>query len=74
MMFLLDVNALLAIGYPDHVHYARVDAWITRQQTERGSEHVVFATCPITELGFVRVSSGKAAYAPSVDMAQDRRH
>jgi predicted nucleic acid-binding protein len=69
--FLLDVNVLLALRYMDHVHYERVDRWATQLETERRRGHVVFATCPITELGFVRVGSGPAAYAPSVDAARD---
>jgi predicted nucleic acid-binding protein len=70
MMFLLDVNALLAMGYTSHVHHARVAMWTSQLEAERGSDDLVFATCPITELGFVRVGSGKAAYAPSVDTAR----
>jgi uncharacterized protein len=71
MMFLLDVNALLAMSYGIHVHHARVRMWASEMKVERGIDHVVFATSPITELGFVRVGSGKAAYAPSVDKAQE---
>jgi len=70
MMFLLDVSALLAMRYADHVHHARVDTWTSQLEAELGREHVVFATCPITELGFVRISGGKAGYAPSVDTAR----
>jgi uncharacterized protein len=70
MMFLLDVNALLAMGYTRHVHYARVNSWVSRLEAERGKDHVVFTTCPITELGFVRIASGKAGYAANVDVAR----
>ena len=71
MMFLLDVNALLAMRYTDHVHYTRVHTWASQLASERGHDDVVFATCPITELGFVRVGSGKAGYARNVDAARD---
>jgi uncharacterized protein len=70
MMFLLDVNALLAMRYTDHIHYGRARSWASLQIAERGRDHVVFATCPITELGFVRVGSGKAGYAASLETAR----
>jgi uncharacterized protein len=70
MMFLLDVNVLLAYQYPAHVHHARVRTWVSRMHVERRHDDVVFATCPITELGFVRVGSGKAGLAASVDTAR----
>jgi predicted nucleic acid-binding protein len=70
MMFLLDVNALLAIQYPKHVHHARVRAWLSALHAERGQDDVVFATCPIIELGFVRVGSGPAGFAVSVDASR----
>ena len=69
MMYLLDVNALLAIQYPKHVHHASVKVWISAMHAEHGQDDVVFATCPITELGFVRVASGKAGHSSSVDVA-----
>jgi uncharacterized protein len=71
MIFLLYVNALLAMRYTVHVHHERVRAWIAALEAERGEDHVVFATCPITELGFVRVGSGKTRYAATVDSARD---
>ena len=52
MMFLLDVNALIAMQYQKHVHHARVDAWASQLCAKGGEDQVVFATCPITELGF----------------------
>ena len=70
MIVLLDVNVLLAMKYTTHVHYNRVDMWVSQLAAERRKDHVVFATCPITELGFVRVGSGKAGYAASVDTAR----
>jgi predicted nucleic acid-binding protein len=70
MIFLLDVNALLAMSYTEHVHHQRVKVWISELENTYGSDHVVFATCPITELGFVRIGSGAAAYAASLDIAR----
>ena len=74
MMYLLDVNALLAIQYRDHVHHTRVKAWISAMRVEPWQGVAVFATCPITELGFLRVASGKAALSPSVDLARADLH
>jgi predicted nucleic acid-binding protein len=70
MMFLLDVNALLAMRHMNHVHHTRVGAWVSQQERTYGRDHLAFATCPITELGFVRIGSGTAGYAASVDAAR----
>jgi uncharacterized protein len=48
---LLDVNALVALAWDSHVHHARIRAWFAAH-SKRG-----WATCPLTESGFVRVSS-----------------
>jgi|GEM_PF-1773464 len=71
MMFLLDVNVLLAMSYTNHIHHERVHTWISQLEAEVGKDDVAFATCPITELGCVRVGSGKAGYAASVEIARD---
>jgi predicted nucleic acid-binding protein len=73
-MYLLDVNALLAIKYPEHVHHPRVRAWIAAVRAEQGNGGVVFATCPITELGFVRIASGKSGHSANVDSARADLH
>ncbi len=74
MMYLLDVNALLAMQYQEHVHHARVNAWAAQLYAERVQGRVVFATCPITELGFVRIASGKAGHSPHVNRARSDLH
>lgn len=48
---LLDVNALVALAWDSHVHHGAIRAWFTANR-ERG-----WATCAVTESGFVRVSS-----------------
>jgi uncharacterized protein len=48
---LLDVNALVALAWDSHVHHAAMRSWFTANGSAR------WATCPITESGFVRVSS-----------------
>jgi toxin-antitoxin system PIN domain toxin len=49
--WLLDVNVLIALTWPTHVHHATVRRWFD-DNAARG-----WATCPITQLGFVRISS-----------------
>ena len=51
MTYLLDVNVLVALFWPNHNHNKPAQAWF--EGVKR------FATCPITELGFLRVSSIK---------------
>ncbi len=51
MRALLDVNALIALFQPDHVHHETAHVWLL-QNGEHG-----WATCPITENGFVRILS-----------------
>jgi uncharacterized protein len=48
---LLDVNVLLALSDPMHVHHDVAHKWFN----ERGRQ--AWATCPLTENGFVRIAS-----------------
>ena len=48
MSHLLDVSFLLACGWDSHPRHKACRAWLERQPE--------FYTCPITELGFIRVS------------------
>jgi len=48
-MFLLDVNVLIALSDPFHVHHGDVLAWFSLHQREG------WATCPLTENGFLRI-------------------
>jgi len=45
---LLDVNALIALLWPSHVHHSRLKAWSAGKS---------LALCPISELGFIRIST-----------------
>jgi toxin-antitoxin system PIN domain toxin len=47
---LLDVNALVALAWDSHVHHGVIRRWFTENSSSG------WATCPITESGFVRVS------------------
>jgi predicted nucleic acid-binding protein len=49
VIYLLDVNMLIAAIWRDHEDQPTVEAWLRGRQT---------ATCPISELGFLRISSG----------------
>ena len=64
MMYLLDVNALVALGFMQHEFHARVAHWI------RSGRSVELASSSITELGFVRVLSQAPAYGLTVAQAR----
>ena len=51
---LLDVNVLLALAWPNHQFHHRARNWF-RDNGDRG-----WATCAITQLGFIRISSNPA--------------
>ena len=58
MKYLLDVSMLIALIWPNHVHHKRASAWL------KGKKMVL---CPITELGFIRVSTSAAFNASMLD-------
>lgn len=64
MTYLLDVNALIALGFIEHGLHPRVAAWVKAQRFP------TLATCSITELGFVRVLSQIVPYGFTVVQAQ----
>jgi predicted nucleic acid-binding protein len=68
LIYLLDVNVLLAASYRWHKLHARADRWLTDLQKVDPS--VRLATCSITELGFVRIACGAARLAQNVSAAQ----
>jgi uncharacterized protein len=55
MTHLLDVNLLVALAWPNHIHHAAALNWFRRNQATG------WATCALTESGFVRVSSNSSA-------------
>jgi hypothetical protein len=63
MIYLLDVNALVALGFAHHEFHGRVASWLKRQRP-------ALATCSITELGFVRVLAQAAAYGLTIVQAR----
>jgi hypothetical protein len=48
---LLDINVLIALFHPDHVHHELAHDWFADR---RGAG---WSTCPITENGFVRIAT-----------------
>lgn len=60
MIALLDVNVLIALAWPNHVHHAAARAWFETRREEG------WATCPLTEAGFVRVSCNPAVVRHTV--------
>ena len=60
MTALLDVNVLIALAWPNHVHHAAARSWFEQHRKDG------WATCPVTEAGFVRVSCNPAAVRHTV--------
>lgn len=65
-MGLLDVNALVALAWDSHVHHASIRHWFATNASAG------WATCPLTESGFVRVSSNPVVL-PSAIRVEDAR-
>jgi toxin-antitoxin system PIN domain toxin len=59
-MALLDVNALIALAWDSHVHHARMRAWFAENSSGG------WATCPLTESGFVRASSNPKVFPAAI--------
>jgi len=61
---LLDVNLLVALTWPTHVHHAAAISWF--------SDHLpaAWATASVTQAGFVRVSSNRKVLADARSPAE----
>lgn len=59
MASLPDVNVLVALAWPSHVHHRLASDWFSSPSAE------LWATCPITQSGFIRVSSNRAIVEPA---------
>jgi hypothetical protein len=64
--FLLDVNVLIAIHSPSHKDFYRVHRWFETKAIER------FATCSITQAGFVRISAQISEQPVPSELAESR--
>jgi toxin-antitoxin system PIN domain toxin len=65
-LVLLDVNVLLPLAWPNHQFHSFAIAFLDNW---RG----LWATCAITQLGFIRLSSNPAAVGTAVIPAEARR-
>lgn len=57
---LLDVNMLIALAWPSHVHHGEARAWF------KANRSAGWATCPLTQCAFVRISSNPKAIREAV--------
>ena len=58
---LLDVNMLIALAWPSHVHHGAAHGWFATNAATG------WATCPLTECAFVRISSNPHILADAVE-------
>jgi hypothetical protein len=61
---LLDINLLVALFDPDHIHHEIAHDWFADHRANG------WATCPVTENGFVRVTANPAYGGPVHRVAQ----
>jgi uncharacterized protein len=64
MTHLLDVNVLLALAWPGHQFHTTAQKWFS-QHAPQG-----WATCPMTEAGFVRIISNPGFSPRAVSTAE----
>ncbi len=57
---LLDVNVLIALAWPSHIHHESAHRWFSAIRSSG------WATCPLTQSGFVRVSANTRVFPDSV--------
>lgn len=67
MTDLLDVNVLVSLAWPNHVHHEVAQQWF------RSRGQAQWATTPVTECGFVRVSSNRRAIPTAVTTGEAMR-
>ena len=58
--YLLEVNVLIALAWPNHVHHVIAHAWFEKVGQQSWS------TCPLTQLAFVRISSNPKIISTAV--------
>lgn len=57
---LLDTNVLIALSWPHHVHHAKAHEWF------HDTGHNAWATCPLIQIAFIRISSNPKIIADAV--------
>jgi len=68
MKYLLDVNALVALGFLEHEFHQRVALWVRKLAAKETPD---LATCSLTELGFIRVLAQVPQYGFTVGQARN---
>ena len=61
---LLDVNVLIALAWPNHVHHEAAHRWFA-EDSKQG-----WATCPLTQSAFVRISSNPRIIPDAVSVVE----
>ena len=59
--YLLDVNVLLAVIWADHPQHAKAFSWLSGKSV---------LLCPLSELGFLRISTNKKAIGAPMEKAR----
>jgi len=59
-IYLLDVNVMIALAWPVHIHHHATRRWFEAKKT------ISWATCPMTQAGFVRISSNPSIIRDAV--------
>jgi len=62
--YLLDLNVLIALGDPDHIHHNKVQKWFIHSGKDD------WGVCPLTEAGFVRLRTNPAYLGASRTVEQ----
>jgi toxin-antitoxin system PIN domain toxin len=62
--YLLDVNVLIALSWPEHIQHTIARRWFAKHRTTG------WATCPLAQAGFVRIVSNPAFSSRSVSVQQ----
>ena len=65
MKYLLDINALVALGVGQHESHERINTWLEAKR------YASLLSCSITELRFVRVLSQPGSYKFTIAQARN---
>ncbi|MFH1760530.1 MAG: TA system VapC family ribonuclease toxin [bacterium] len=61
---LLDINMLIALAWPSHIHHDIAHNWFLKNSKSGWS------TCPLTQIGFIRISSNPKIIPHAVSPAE----
>lgn len=59
LVSLLDVNVLIALLEPNHIHHGIAHEWFANARSQG------WATCPLTQNGFIRITSQRSYSYPT---------